>query len=247
MTSILVVDDAPTDRELLATILLHAGYEVLEADSGEQALRLAQAQHPALIAADILMPTMDGYELVRELRGHEATSHIPVIFYTATYVLDEVRRLAAASGVAHILTKPCDPEAVLGVIAEAISTGPDPIVPLPSEEFHRQHLRLVNAKLLQKVEELRETVILAGTLQRESDPVNDYGPWPLARAGSELESLLSRRELEVLRMIVDGATNSEIAERLVIATSTVQSHVKRVLHKLGAKNRTEAAVRYVRR
>jgi DNA-binding NarL/FixJ family response regulator len=48
-------------------------------------------------------------------------------------------------------------------------------------------------------------------------------------------------------LIGEGATNSEIAERLVIAISTVQSHVKRILRKLGVKNRTEAAVRYLRR
>jgi DNA-binding NarL/FixJ family response regulator len=73
------------------------------------------------------------------------------------------------------------------------------------------------------------------------------GPWPEAPARPDVESVLSRRELQVLSMIVDGATNREIAARLVIATSTVQSHVKRILHKLGVKNRTEAAVRYLRR
>jgi DNA-binding NarL/FixJ family response regulator len=247
MTSVLVVDDVPADRELLATIVRHAGYEVLEADRGEQALHLARARGPAVIVADILMPTMDGYELVRELRDDQATAHIPVIFYTATYVIDEVRRLAAACGVTYILIKPADPAQVLAVIGDAISVQPDPVAPLPSEEFHREHLRLVNAKLLQKVEELRETVILAGTLQRESDQVDGFCPWPVAANLPEVESLLSRRELQVLGMIVDGATNGEIAARLVIATSTVQSHVKRILFKLGVKNRTEAAVRYVRR
>jgi DNA-binding NarL/FixJ family response regulator len=57
---------------------------------------------------------------------------------------------------------------------------------------------------------------------------------------------LSRRELEVLALIAEGATNAEIAERLVIAPSTVESHVKRILRKLGARNRTEAAARYLR-
>jgi DNA-binding NarL/FixJ family response regulator len=47
-------------------------------------------------------------------------------------------------------------------------------------------------------------------------------------------------------MIAEGATNTEIAERLVIAPSTVESHVKRILRKLGARNRTEAAARYLR-
>ncbi|MEA2196199.1 MAG: two-component system, cell cycle sensor histidine kinase and response regulator CckA [Solirubrobacteraceae bacterium] len=244
MTSVLVlvVDDAPADREPLAAILRGAGHEVIEADNGEQALRLAHELRPTLIAADILMPTMDGYELMRGLRGHETTAHIPVIFYAAGYVIEEVRRLAAECGVSHVLVKPSAPDEVLRVIEEAIAARPDPVAPVPSEEFHRQHLRLVNAKLLEKVDELRETVILAGTLERES-----YDLGRNASSGPELESVLSRRELQVLRLISEGATNSEIAERLVIATSTVQSHVKRILHKLGVKNRTEAAVRYLRR
>jgi DNA-binding NarL/FixJ family response regulator len=242
VTTVLVVDDTPADRELLATILRAGGHEVIEADRGEQALRLARALRPALIAADILMPTMDGYELLRALRSDEATAGVPVIFYTAGYVIDEVRRLAAECGVSHVLIKPADAEAVLRVVDEAIAVRPDPFAPLPSEEFHRRHLRLVNAKLLEKVEELREAVILAGTLERES-----YDPERSVTRGPELESLLSRRELQVLRLIGEGATNSEIAERLVIAISTVQSHVKRILRKLGVKNRTEAAVRYLRR
>jgi DNA-binding NarL/FixJ family response regulator len=64
--------------------------------------------------------------------------------------------------------------------------------------------------------------------------------------GDRPEELLSPRELEVLTIIAEGATNAEIAKRLVIAESTVQSHVKHVLEKLGAKNRTQAAARYLR-
>jgi len=246
MASLLIVDDGAPDRELLASVLRHAGHAVFEADTGEHALRLAQAQQPELIIADILMPSMDGYELVRELRRAEATAHIPVMFYTATYVLDEVRDLAAACGVSHILIKPCEADDVIRAVDEVLSSAADPLAPLPSEDFHREHLRVLNAKLLQKIEELRETVILAGSLQRESqsgrgnDGSAHLAPDPRFEA-------LSPRELEVLGMIVDGATNGEIAERLVIATSTVQSHVKRILNKLGVRNRTEAAVRYLRR
>jgi DNA-binding NarL/FixJ family response regulator len=252
MARILVVDDGASDRELLAGALRHAGHEVLEAQTGEHALRLALAYQPDLMVADILMPTMDGYELVRELRSDEATAHIPVIFYTATYIIEEVRELAAACGVSYILTKPCEPEEVLRVVEEALSRAPNPVTPPACEDdFHREQLRLLSAKLLQKVEELRETVILAGSLQRESNGGREpdgaeHSRWPMLSPDPRLEAL-SPRELEVLSMIVDGATNGEIAVRLVIATSTVQSHVKRILHKLGVKNRTEAAVRYVRR
>jgi DNA-binding NarL/FixJ family response regulator len=246
MKPVLIVDDGAADRELLVTILRHAGYPVLEAASGDHALRLARAHKPSLMIADILMPTMDGYELVRELRRDPETAEIPVIFYTATYVLEEVKDLAAACGVSHILIKPCEPEKVLSVVEETLAQRPEPAAPLPSEDFHREHLRLLNAKLLQKIDELRETVILAGALQRETEGETRNGEWPMLAADAQLKEL-SPRELEVLSMIVEGATNGEIAARLVIATSTVQSHVKRILHKLGVKNRTEAAVRYLRR
>jgi DNA-binding NarL/FixJ family response regulator len=58
---------------------------------------------------------------------------------------------------------------------------------------------------------------------------------------------LSPRELEVLVVIAEGASNSEIADRLVIADTTVQSHVQHILRKLAVRNRTEAAARYLRR
>jgi DNA-binding NarL/FixJ family response regulator len=244
--TVLVVDDGAGDRELLATILGYGGFTVLEAENGERALRLARTSKPALIIADILMPTMDGYELVRELRGDEATAHIPLIIYTATYVIEEVRDLAVAIGASETLIKPSEAEEVLRAVNEALSRPPEPVAPLPSEDFHREHLRVLNAKLLQKVEELRDAVILAGALQRETQAGDNNHGYPMLAPDPRFESL-SPRELQVLSMIVDGATNGEIAARLVIATSTVQSHVKRILHKLGVRNRTEAAVRYLRR
>jgi LuxR family transcriptional regulator, regulator of acetate metabolism len=64
---------------------------------------------------------------------------------------------------------------------------------------------------------------------------------------SRPEGLLSPRELEVLALIAEGASNAEIAARLMIAETTAQTHVKHILRKLGVRNRTEAAVRYLRR
>lgn len=234
MTSVLVLDDGPTDREVLATVLRSAGYTVLEADAGERGLELARANRPDLIIANVLMPTMDGYELVRELRADASTVGIPVIFYTATYVLKEVRRLAVACGVSQIIVKPCDPNEIIQVVRDALSARPEPVPPVPSEEFHREHLRVLNAKLLQTVEELRAMVVAGAT-------------YVVPAARPRVEEVLSPREIEVLAVMADGKTNAEIGQRLVIAETTVQSHVKSILRKLGAKNRTEAAARYLRR
>jgi PAS domain S-box-containing protein len=172
VSSILVVDDRAPDRELLATVLGHARHTVLEAESGELALELARSHQPDLIIADILMPDMDGYELVRKLRNDPVTADIPVIFHTATYLLEEVRRLAGACGVSRILVKPCEPEEIVGAVREALSSAQEQRVPLTSEEFNREHFQALNAKLLQKVDELNvaerqatESLTLLETLQ----------------------------------------------------------------------------------
>jgi PAS domain S-box-containing protein len=157
MSSVLVVDDTAAGRELLVTVLGYAGHTVREAATGQEALDLVRAQPPELIMADILMPMMDGYQLVRELRSEPASAQIPVIFCTATYGDEEVRRLAAAVGVTHIMVKPYEPEEIIRTVAEALGTGGEVPPPLPSEEFHREHLRVLNAKLVQKVEELEES------------------------------------------------------------------------------------------
>lgn len=86
ITSVLAVDDGASDRELLATVLRYAGYSVLEAVTGERALELARALRPDLIIADILMPTIDGYELLRELRNGPTTAGVPVIFFLHDHV-----------------------------------------------------------------------------------------------------------------------------------------------------------------
>ncbi len=69
-------------------------------------------------------------------------------------------------------------------------------------------------------------------------------PRPARGRSPRVTDVLTHRELEVLGIMAEGATNAEIADRLVISKSTVQSHVKSILRKLGAKNRTEAVSRY---
>ena len=108
MTSILVLDDRADNRQLM-TAVLGGRYTVIEAESGAQALDLIRGDPPDLVIADVLMPEMDGYEFVRELRRHASSEHTRVIFCTATYAEDEIRALATACGVSQILFKPCEP------------------------------------------------------------------------------------------------------------------------------------------
>jgi DNA-binding NarL/FixJ family response regulator len=71
-------------------------------------------------------------------------------------------------------------------------------------------------------------------------------PVPSSTPRSRIDALLTPRELEVLALMATGATNSRIAEQLVITDGTVKSHVKRILRKLRSANRSEAIARYLR-
>ncbi len=154
MATILIVDDQPINRRFLAALLGFSGHRLLEAADGAEALARVQAEHPELVIADVLMPTMDGYEFVRRLRSDPDIARTPVIFYTAAYYQHEARALAKACGVSHVIIKPSDPEVIRGIVSAALSATPPPPPALAYAEFDREHLRLVTDTLSNKVDEL---------------------------------------------------------------------------------------------
>src|SRR5258706_7406886 len=81
--SVLIVDDDGMLRALLAELLGSAGYRVLLADNGKAALSVAERARPSLVLTDCSMPQLDGAELVRRLRAHPRTRHIPVVAMSA--------------------------------------------------------------------------------------------------------------------------------------------------------------------
>jgi PAS domain S-box-containing protein len=158
MATILVVDDHAPNREFLVNLLGYEGHRVLQSCDGLEALALTRTSRPDLIISDILMPTMDGYELVRHLRSDPQISHTIVIFWTATYHAQQARALAASCGVDHTIYKPAEPQAVLETVRAALQQKPQaPANPPLTNEFDREHLRLVNNKLLSKIAELEDT------------------------------------------------------------------------------------------
>jgi diguanylate cyclase (GGDEF)-like protein len=156
MATILVVDANPADRRVYITLLGNFGHRLIEAADGVQALELARTELPDLIITDILMPNMDGFTLVRRLRGEPLLMGIPVVFHTASYDETEIHQLAHASGVQHILRKPVEPQMILRSVNEALS---HPAVPtrLPQTgQLQRDHLQLLADTLYKKVSELEE-------------------------------------------------------------------------------------------
>ena len=127
---ILVAEDDPEARELLLLLLEGGEYSLLEAADGMEALDLLRTEQPDLLITDIVMPRMDGYELVRRLRQDDRTANTSVIFCSASYHEREVREMARSLGVQSTLAKPFDLKAVRTTVDAAFaarSSTPCPV------------------------------------------------------------------------------------------------------------------------
>lgn len=105
MQLILVVDDNPDVRLALTTLLKDEGYEVTEASDGDLGIDAARARKPDLILLDLMMPRMDGFETLRELKNDDELSDIPVVVLTARRGSEDMT-LARALGASDYVNKP---------------------------------------------------------------------------------------------------------------------------------------------
>jgi len=110
---ILVVDDYAGARYLRSRILMDAGYEVVEAENGEDALRLAANVLPSLILLDVNLPDISGTEVCARLKRDPVTAGIPVIQITGAWLSEEALRRGMASGANAYLTEPVDDVSLL--------------------------------------------------------------------------------------------------------------------------------------
>lgn len=148
---LLVVEDIPNVLELLEVTLRFQGYEVLSAKNGQEALDILEKETPALIITDILMPKLDGFALVQQLRNNPKTQSIPVIFLSATYVTPEDRAFAMSLGASCFIEKPIDTEDFLLTIAELLSRERITIpAPLPQPQFYSGYRERLQIKLQHK-------------------------------------------------------------------------------------------------
>ncbi len=161
MATILVVDDKPLNRTLLTTLLGYGGHHMIEAANGFEAIEKTSLEHPDLTITDILMPGMDGYQLVKKLREIEGSQQSKFIFFSATYLEVEAQVLARACGVSHVICKPAEPEHILRIVDEVLASGLSTGQPAESSPgldttYHSEAIRVLNDKLYRKVEEVNE-------------------------------------------------------------------------------------------
>lgn len=119
MARILVVDDELVFIELVGKILKNKGYEVIVACDGQEGLEKAKNGGPDLIILDVMMPKMDGYTMLKEVRKTEKIKDIPVILCTGKAQKDYVE-MSQGIGVDAYLTKPVEPSVFLAKIEELL-------------------------------------------------------------------------------------------------------------------------------
>ena len=119
---ILVVEDNARNLKLVRDVLVHFGYEVVEATSGEDGVRLAVEMAPDLVLMDLQLPGIDGTEALRRIREVEGVSEVPVVAVTA-FVMDDDRERALASGFDGYVEKPISVRALPQQVATFLSAG----------------------------------------------------------------------------------------------------------------------------
>jgi two-component system, cell cycle response regulator DivK len=112
---ILVVEDQEDNRRILRDLLGNAGYELIEVESGEDALAAVMKQRPDLILMDIQLPVMDGYEATRQIRANPDMKAVPIIAVTS-YALAGDEAKAEAAGCNAYVSKPFSPRALLAKV-----------------------------------------------------------------------------------------------------------------------------------
>jgi len=109
---VLLVEDAPFLRYAFGRLLRMHGYEVMEANDGREALECIEEFRPQLVVTDLMMPVMDGVELIQRLRADPKTAELPVVAITAD-ATEQAERKARQAGAVDFITKPIDLPALL--------------------------------------------------------------------------------------------------------------------------------------
>ena len=229
MTLVLVVDDQDLVRAGLAALLRAApnGYTVLEARDGIEAVRTAAERSPEVILMDLRMPGMDGITAIREILAEAARAgrRPPRILVLTTFDLDEHVHNALRAGAGGFLVKNT-PAARLFAAVDAVAAGDLAFTPEITqrlvEAFHRTQ---------------EHQAADGGGAGPEVRPAA-ASPVPPRRPSDELTG----RELDVLRMVGTGMSNTDIAGALMLAEATVKTHIYRVMTKLDLASRAQAVV-----
>jgi PAS domain S-box-containing protein len=175
---VVVVDDEPDLRKFLRRLLERQGHRVLDTSNGTDALALCRAVLPDLIITDLLMPGMDGYELVRRLRNEKSIGGPRIIFFSGWFDASEAQSLAERCGVHHVLRKPCTAAAILQAVESALAAPSDPVLHTKAG-YDREHARVLAEKLLRNTDELADVNSRLAESERQYREMFEGHPEPM--------------------------------------------------------------------
>jgi signal transduction histidine kinase len=222
---ILVVDDNARERLITKKILEHYGCRVVEAQDGKDALEKARNEPPDLIVSDAMMPQMDGFQFLREVRKDGKLMRVPFVFHTAAYTGARETELADSLGADRFLIKPTDAVTLwntLSSLAADHKRGQRSIrsfKPLEKEqEYLEQYSRVVASKLEEKVQELEQEILQRKQVEERLRLLS--------------RTLLEKQEMD--RQHIARELHDEIGQVLTAVKITVQSlHTSSVDHYAG--------------
>ncbi|NJM70907.1 MAG: response regulator transcription factor [Scytonema sp. RU_4_4] len=211
--TILIVDDDLGTRLSISDYLELSGYSVITADDGQEALAMVEEYHPDLIVTDIIMPRMNGYDLVRRVRQQPGFRLLPVILLTARTKTQE-RILGYQSGCDLYLPKPFELEELAAAIRNLLERSQ--IIQSQYGSSHLENLGTHTPK----------------SLDTHHSDLTDIQK-------SQMLCELTSREQQVLELLTHGLSNAEMGQQLYLSPRTVEKHVSSLLRKTFTSNRAE--------
>lgn len=211
---LLLVDDEPGLREAVQAYLEDSGFTVDVASNAKAGWDLLQQRIPDLVISDIMMPEVDGYQFLAQLREDPRFMRLPIVFLTARGMTKD-RIEGYNAGVDAYLSKPFDPDELVAIVTNLLTR----------KEAKDANATTDIADLANQVAEIRAILMNRAPLPTPNTPTVkiDFTP----------------REQSVLDLVAVGLMNKEIARRLETSVRNVEKYVSRLFSKTGTNSRTE--------
>jgi DNA-binding NarL/FixJ family response regulator len=219
--ALVLVDDEPGLREAVKAYLEDSGYQVHTATNGNEGWDLVQRVSPELVISDVMMPQVDGYQLLKKMRDDPRFATLPVVFLTARGMTSD-RIQGYTAGCDAYLPKPFDPDELVAIVKGLLDRR------VGSKTITTDGETVDVAEMARQIAEIRAMLTQKGNIVTTPPTIKlDFTP----------------REQSVLDLVVDGLMNKEIARRLETSVRNVEKYVSRLFSKTGTNSRTEL-VRY---
>lgn len=232
MAIVLAVDDEPDILEIVKVNLELDGHEVVLARSGAEALELVRRQPPDVVLLDIMMPGIDGWDVLARLKRDPdlKASIVPVIMLTAR-TADEDRVRGGIEGAICYLTKPFLPNELCDEVDRALHGDPEPV---RRKQVQQQSLAEL-ARMEKGASASRDDDVHPHLTRFERVPEPRAEP-PHMRAVREHIGTLSPKQRELLEVLHSAASVSQAASDLKVSRSNVYASLRRISRKLGTRS-----------